>query len=153
MDLDITVPETSDVHVQSDASSVTVDGIQGHTFIRTNAGTIDVKNASLASQSFMHTNAGTIHMQNVKLEGNARMETNAGTISFSGSINPGGDYSFETNAGTIDMALPAGTAFILDAKTNLGTVSNLFGNSFTGEGPRAMVHLRTHLGTISVKPM
>ena len=153
MDLDITVPETSDVHVQSDASSVTVDGIQGHTFIRTNAGTIDVKNASLASQSFMHTNAGTIHMQNVKLEGNARMETNAGTISFSGSINPGGDYSFETNAGTIDMALPAGTAFILDAKTNLGTVSNLFGNSYTGEGPRAMVHLRTHLGTISVKPM
>ena len=78
-------------------------------------------------------------MQNVKLEGNARMETNAGTISFSGSINPGGDYSFETNAGTIDMALPAGTAFILDAKTNLGTVSNLFGNSYTGEGPQSNV--------------
>jgi hypothetical protein len=81
------------------------------------------------------------------------METNAGTISFSGSINPGGDYSFETNAGTIDMALPASTAFILDAKTNLGTVSNLFGNSYAGEGACAMVHLRTHLGTISVKPM
>ena len=153
IDLDITVPESSDVHVQSDASAVTVDGIQGHTFIRTNAGTIDVKNASLASQSFMHTNAGTINMQNVKLEGNARMETNAGTISFSGSINPGGEYSFETNAGTIDMALPAGTAFVLDAKADVGTVSNHFGNSYAGEGPRATLHLRTHLGTISVKPM
>ena len=153
IDLDITVPESSDVHVQSDASAITVDGIQGHAFIRTNAGTIDVKNASLASQSFVHTNAGTINVQNVKLEGNARMETNAGTISFSGSVNPGGDYSFETNAGTIDMALPAGTAFILDAKTDLGTVSNQFGNVSVGEGARATLHLRTHLGTISVKRM
>ncbi len=153
IDLDITVPESSDVHVQSDASAITVDGIQGHAFIRTNAGTIDVKNASLASQSFVHTNAGTINVQNVKLEGNARMETNAGTISFSGSVNPGGDYSFETNAGTIDMALPAGTAFILDAKTDVGTVSNQFGNVSVGEGARATLHLRTHLGTISVKQM
>jgi len=153
IDLDITVPESSDIHVQSDASSITVDGIQGHAFIRTNAGTIDVKNASLASQTFVHTNAGTINVQNVKLEGNARMETNAGTISFSGSVNPGSEYSFETNAGTIDMALPSGTPLILDAKTDVGTVSNLFGNMHAGEGPRAMLHLRTHLGTISVKPM
>jgi len=153
IDLDLSVPETTDLHVRSDASSITVDGIQGHAFIRTNAGTIDVKNASLARQSFAHTNAGTINVQNVKLEGNVRMETNAGTISFSGSIDPNGDYSFETNAGTIDMALPTGTAFILDAKTNLGTVSNHFGNTYSGEGPRAVLHLHTHLGTISVKPM
>ncbi len=153
IDLDISVPETTDVHVRSDASSITVDGIQGHAFIRTNAGTIDVKNASLASQSFAHTNAGTINVQNVKLEGNARMETNAGTISFSGSIDPQGDYSFETNAGTIDMALPAGSAFILDARADLGTVSNNFSNTYAGKGPRAMLHLHTHLGTISVKKM
>ena len=153
IDLDVTVPESSNVHVRSDASTITVDGIQGHAFIRTNAGTIDVRNASLAGQSFVHTNAGTINVQNVKLEGNARMESNAGTISFSGSINPGCEYSFETNAGTVDMALPAGTPFILDAKTNLGTVSNLFGNTYASEGPRATLHLRTNLGTISVKPM
>ena len=153
IDLDIFTPESSDVHIRSDASTIAVDGIQGQAFIRTNAGTIDVKNASLASQSFVHTNAGTINVQNVKLEGNARMETNAGTISFSGSVNPGGHYSFETNAGTIDMALPASTAFILDAKTDLGTVSNQFGNVSVGEGARATLHLRTHLGTISVKPM
>jgi hypothetical protein len=153
IDLDITVPESSDIHVQSDASSITVDGIQGHAFIRTNAGTIDVKNASLASRSFLHTHAGTINAQNVKLEGDTRMETNAGTISFSGSVNPGSQYSFETNAGTIDMALPAGTAFILDAKTNVGTVSNQFGNTNAEEGPKATLHLRTNLGTISVKPL
>jgi hypothetical protein len=153
IDLDITTPESSNVHVRSDASSITVDGIQGHAYIRTNAGTIDVKNAALAGQSYVHTNAGTINVQNVKLEGNTRMETNAGTISFSGSINPGSEYSFETNAGTIDMALAAGTAFELDAKTDLGTVSNQFGNTYAGEGPRALLHLRTHLGTISVKPM
>src|SRR5947199_1445032 len=146
----MTPPESSDVHIRSDASAITVDGIQGHAFIRTNAGTIDVKNASLADRSFVHTHAGTINVQNVKLEGDTRMETNAGTISFSGSINPGSQYSFETNAGTIDMALPAGTPFMLDAKTNVGTVSNQFGNTYAGMGPRAMLHLRTHMGTISV---
>ena len=151
IDLDIFTPEPSDVHIRSDASAIAVDGIQGHAYIRTNAGTIDVKNASLARQSFVHTNAGTINVQHVKLEGNTRMETNAGTISFAGSINPGGDCSFETNAGTIDMALPPGTAFVLDAKTDLGTVSNQFGSVSVGEGPRATLHLRTHLGTISVR--
>jgi Putative adhesin len=153
IDLDLTIPESSDIHVQSNASSITVDGIQGHAFIRTNAGTINVKNASLASRSFVHTHAGTINVQNVRLEGDTRMETSAGTISFSGSINPGSQYSFETNAGTIDMALPAGTPFMLDAKTNVGTVSNQFGNTYAGVGPQAMLHLRTNLGTISVKRM
>ena len=153
IDLDLTIPESSDIHVQSNASSITVDGIQGHAFIRTNAGTIDVKNALLADRSFVHTHAGTINVQNVKLEGDTRMETSAGTISFSGSINPGSQYSFETNAGTIDMTLPAGTPFMLDAKTDLGAVSNQFGNAYAGVGPRAMLHLRTNMGTISVKKM
>lgn len=153
IELDIVTPEFSDVHVRSDASTISVDGIQGQAVIRTNAGTIDVKNASLASQSFAHTNAGTINVKNVNLEANVRMESNAGTISFAGSIKPGGHYSFETNAGTVDIALPANTAFILDAKTDLGTVSNQFSNMSVGEGPPATLHLRTHLGTISVKPM
>src|SRR5207244_5875761 len=43
IDLDITIPESSDVHVQSDDSSITVDGIQGHAFILTNAGPPAVK--------------------------------------------------------------------------------------------------------------
>jgi Putative adhesin len=152
IDLDIFTPALSDVHVRSDASSITVDGINGQAIIRTNAGTIDIKNASLVNRTFVHTNAGTINVQNVNLDGGARMETNAGTISFSGSINPGDHYSFETNAGTIDMALPANTAFILDAKTDLGTVSNQFGSYSVGAGPQATLHLHTHLGTISVKP-
>ena len=37
------------------------------------------------------------------------------------------------------MALPAGTAFILDAKTNIGTVSNQFGNTDVGVGPPSNV--------------
>jgi hypothetical protein len=152
IDLDIVTPKFSDVHIRGDASTIAVDGIQGQAVIRTNAGTIDVKNASLASQSFAHTNAGTISVQNVNLEGSARMESNAGTISFAGSVQPGGHYSFETNAGTVDVALPANTAFVLDAKTDLGTVSNQFGNMGVGVGPPATLHLRTRLGTISVRP-
>jgi len=49
--------------------------------------------------------------------------------------------------------LPASAAFALDAQTHLGTVSNQFDNTIVGKGPSAMLHLRTNLGTITVKPM
>lgn len=153
LDLDITVPESSDVRIRSDASSVSIDGIRGQAIIQTNAGTIDVKNASLVGNSTTHTNAGTINMQDVRLEGGARVETNAGTITFRGSLQAGNRYSFETNAGTIDMALPANAAFVLDARTDLGTVNNQFGVNSSGAGEQAMLHLRTNLGTINIRPM
>ncbi len=153
IDLDIVTPESSNLHIRSDASTITIDGIHGQAIIHTNAGPIDAKNASLSSHSSIHTNAGTINLQNVHLEGDARLETNAGTITFVGSINSGSQYSFKTNAGTIDVALPANTAFALDAKTDLGTVSNGFGSNSVGEGPPARLHLRTNLGTITVRPL
>ena len=153
IDLDIVAPESSDVHIRSDASSVSIDGIHGQAIIQTNAGTIDIKNAFLVGNSTAHTNAGTINLQDVRLEGGARMGTNAGTIAFRGSLQTGSHYYFETNAGTIDMALPASAAFVLDAKTDLGTTSNRFGGNSVGEGPQALLHLRTNLGTITVRPM
>jgi hypothetical protein len=153
IDLDITAPEASDVHIHTEAGSVAIDGIRGQASIQTNAGTIDVKNAFLLGNSSAHTNAGTINMQDVRLEGGARVDTNAGTIAFRGSLQTGNHYFFETNAGTIDMALPASAAFSLDARTSLGTVTNRFGVIAAGDGPQAILHLRSNLGTITVRPM
>ncbi|HEY4033851.1 MAG TPA: DUF4097 family beta strand repeat-containing protein [Ktedonobacteraceae bacterium] len=153
IDLDIVTPESSDLHIRSDASTISVDGIRGQAIIHTNAGTIEAKNASLSNQSSIHTNAGTINFQDVNLDGDARLETNAGTITFIGSIKPGGQYFLKTNAGTIDVALPADTAFTLDAKTDLGTVSNHFGDNSIGKRPFATLHLQTNLGTITIKPL
>jgi len=48
---------------------------------------------------------------------------------------------------------PTDAAFNLDSKTEMGTVSNLFGNYSAGEGPRATLHVRTHLCTISVRSL
>lgn len=153
IDLDIVAPKSSDLHIRSDASTISVDGIHGQAIIHTNAGTIEGKNASLSNQSSIHTNAGTINLQNVNLEGDARLKTNAGTITFVGSVKPGSQSSFETNAGTIDIALPTNTVFTLEAKTNLGTVSNHFDSNSVGEGPPARLHLRTNLGTITIRPL
>lgn len=153
VDLDITTPEESDVRIRSDASSVSIDGIRGQAVIQTNAGTINVSNASLVGNSTAHTNAGTITMQDVRLDGGARVETNAGTITFRGSLQAGNHYFFETNAGTIDIALPANAALALDARTDLGTVNNRFGVNSIGAGEQAMLHLRTNLGTINVQPL
>jgi DUF4097 and DUF4098 domain-containing protein YvlB len=153
IDLDIVTPELSDLHIRSDASTISIDGIHGQAIIHTNAGTIEAKNASLSKQSSIHTNAGTINLQDVNLEGDAHLKTNAGTITFVGSVKPGSQSSFETNAGTVDIALPASTVFTLETKTNLGTVSNHFDSNSVGEGPPARLHLRTNLGTITIRPL
>jgi hypothetical protein len=153
VDLDIITPEESDVRIHTEAGSVAIDGIHGQASIQTNAGTIDVKNAFLLGNSSAHTNAGTINMQDVRLEGGARVDTNAGTIAFRGSLQTGNHYFFETNAGTIDMALPPSAAFSLDARTSLGTITNRFGVIAAGDGPQAILHLRSNLGTITVRPM
>ena len=61
------------------------------------------------------------------------------------------------NAGIADMprtwAERNCAAFVLDAKTDLGTTNNRFGGNSVGEGPRAILHLRTNLGSITVRPM
>lgn len=80
IELDIIAPESSDVHIRSDASSVTIDGIHGAVNINTNAGTIDIKNASLTGQTSAHTNAGTISFQNVRMEESGQLHTNLGSI-------------------------------------------------------------------------
>lgn len=151
VDLEITVPEFTDLDLHNEAGSLFIEGINGHMVGKTNAGVINVQESTLSGQSLLSTNAGTVNVKNAVLRDSTRLETNAGTVDFSGSIQPGGHYHFETNAGTVSVALPSNSAFVLDAKTDLGSVNNQFGSTMVGESPRATLVLRTNMGTIDVR--
>jgi hypothetical protein len=149
--LDITAPEVSDIQIEGHAGEIHIEGISGQVMVATNAGTIDVQQATLGEQSILKTNAGTITVQQVTLKGAARFDTNAGTITFNGTLAPQGNYRFTTNLGTIDVALSGNPSFVLEATTDLGTVDNAFGSTVVGPAPHARLDLHTNLGTINVR--
>ena len=149
--LDITTPEASDIQIEGNAGEIHIEGISGQVRVGTNAGTIDVQQATLGEQSNLKTNAGTITARQTTLRGNTRFDTNAGTISFDGVLDPQGNYSFITNLGTIDVVLHGNPSFVLAAATDLGTVRNDFGDPTVGPAPHARLELRTNLGTVTVR--
>jgi hypothetical protein len=171
VNLEIHVPASSDVQMQCNAGTLDISGISGRINVGTNAGTVVVASSQLAEGSSLHTNAGTITIRQSTLNGGMRGHTNAGTISivesalkgntnfttnagtihFDGSLAPEGEYLFKTNAGTIDAYLPADSAFVLNARTSLGSVYNDFQGNLVGQGPYARLNLDSQMGTISVR--
>jgi hypothetical protein len=110
----------------------------------------------------LHSNAGSITVRQSVLSGNSILQTNAGSVSFDGAIDPQGAYQFSTNTGSVHVMLPSNTAFHVDARTDIGSITtNMPGVVVTrlnymnseargdvGNPPRAMVTLRSNLGSI-----
>ena len=124
----------------------------------TNAGIVSVQN--IAGQITLRSDAGTISASQVTLRGQSRLRTNAGSISFNGVLDPAGDYELSTDLGTVDATLPADASFNLEAKTDLGTVTTNFplahsqmtrASGQVGSGPYPRLHVKTNLGTVTVR--
>ncbi|WP_322480521.1 hypothetical protein [Thermogemmatispora sp.] len=149
--LDMRVPAVCDLEIENNAGSIRVLGGQGRLRARTNAGTITVLQTTLADQSSLVSDAGTIVLQQSQLCGQVTCHTNAGTISFSGSLEPGGQYQMTTNAGSIEVTLPPDTPLLLAASSNLGSVTNEFGQPSLGGPLQAQLLLHTNLGSVAVR--
>lgn len=130
VDLDITVPSTTDIQDTTNAGSLNIDGVTGQMNLQANAGSINVKNATL--------------------EGSSSFEANAGSINFTGTLAPKGTYNFQANAGSINLTLPASSSFILNASVNAGSVNNEFGSSTVGSEPFADITAHADAGSINI---
>lgn len=131
VDLDIIVPSISDLRVHSNAGMIRLRNIIGQVVIETNAGFIDVQEATF--------------------RGTSTLRTNAGSINFEGVLDSQGQYHFETNAGNIHTSLPRSSPVAFTAKTDFGSMHNEFGSDITGAEPRALLTLRTNLGSIHIQ--
>ncbi|QBD76694.1 hypothetical protein EPA93_12045 [Ktedonosporobacter rubrisoli] len=169
--LDVYVPESCTVQIDSNAGSLNISGIKGQvrartnagtvmveqavlapgSELKTNAGTITMREATLGERTDVHTNAGTIHAERTLLQGRVTLLTDAGTIHFDGTLDPRGNYRMKTSAGTIHVVLPSNSSFILNARTSMGSVTNEFGGTAVGAEPQAQLDLSSDLGTIHVQ--
>ncbi len=128
--------------------------------LSTKAGSIDV--ITVTGQMSLHTNAGSINVQQSTLGGNSIVQTNAGSVSFEGAIDPQGVYQFMTNTGSVHVVLPGNTAFHVDARTDIGSITtnvpgvlvtrlnylNSEAHGDVGNPPRGSITLRSNLGSI-----
>jgi hypothetical protein len=143
VDFTITVPNTTDLQINTNAGSINVNGVNGKMSLVSNAGTIGATQSSLA--------------------GSSTFRTNAGSINFNGSISSTGTYDFETNAGSIDLTLTGSPNFHVNATTDVGSINSSFPltvshssvgatvNSDVGTPPQATtLTLKTNAGSINL---
>jgi hypothetical protein len=143
VDFVVTVPQTCDLELTSDAGSITVSNVRG--------------------QISLTSNAGNIKASEVLLQGDSRLKIDAGTITFTGAIDAIGSYQFLTDVGSINVTLPAQTAFRLEASTDVGSIHSDFAVNIqrdsvgakargeTGVSPYPDLKLKTDVGSITLR--
>lgn len=142
VDFIITVPNTTDLQIHTNAGSINVNGVNGKMSLVSNAGTVGATQSSLT--------------------GSSTFKTNAGGINFNGSIGSTGTYDFETNAGSIDLTLTGNPSFHLNANTDVGSINTSFpvtvnrnsagatANGDVGTTHQATLTLQTNAGSITL---
>jgi hypothetical protein len=133
--LDLTVPATSDLKIDTDG--IDVVGIRGQMSLTSPAGPITITQSRLTGTSKLDNNGGPIFAIQDMLIGNVTFSNNGGVITFSGSIAPNGKYTFDSNGSMVDVTLPATSSFHLDVTGNIDTFTTDFpgiptSNSFPG---------------------
>jgi DUF4097 and DUF4098 domain-containing protein YvlB len=125
--------------------------------LTTNAGNVSVQN--IAGEMKLRSDAGNVSANQVTLHGQSRLRTNAGNVSFTGALDPTGDYELSTDLGNVQATLPADASFSLEAKTDLGSVTTnlpLMQKQHTkasgqvGSGPYPRLRAKTDLGSVRV---
>ncbi len=127
--LDITVPDNSDIQLDSAAGNVTIEDVNG--------------------QAALHTDAGNITVTGADLSGTSSVISDAGNITFDGMLDAQGNYTFNTKAGDITMTLPGDDAVNLHPQSIIGNINNEFGNP-PASSSQAPVNISTGAGNITI---
>lgn len=96
------------LNVQDDLGDINLDGLQGTLVVKGSSGNVSVTHAVLMSGSDIETGQG-----NVTFNGSLALPTDT-TVSSS--------YILHSEQGKLDITLPANTAVILDASSNVGSI-------------------------------
>lgn len=148
VDLDITVPTTTDLEVQADSGNVDITGDNGQVVVRTDSGSITANNIS--GQVTLQSDSGTIAVRQGQLQGHSILHNSSGSISFDGSLDAQGNYDVRTDSGSVDMTLSPSSAFRLQTGTDSGSINNDFGSNSVGNGQQAPLSIHTDSGSIDI---
>lgn len=165
----ISIPQNVALHLSGGVNQVEVDGFSGLLTVQTNSGQITLNNDNLSQGSSLDTNYGNIELQQssvnnasitsisgmislnqVKLSGKVMVSTGGnGSITYSGSLDPQGNYQFTTDSGSINLSLPQGTAMQIKVSQKSGGLQSDFPLN-SGRAPQAILGVTTNTGAITI---
>jgi hypothetical protein len=148
VNLDITVPHSTELSLVSTRGSIEVTGVRGQMMLKSNTGDIQVTASILNGSSILATQTGSLDFNGTTVATDAN-----GTCT----------YQFLTILGPIRIALARNSAFDLDASNRYGVIeSNVQGmtkrlgptqfeaHGSVGNPPRAHVIVMSRIGSIQV---
>jgi DUF4097 and DUF4098 domain-containing protein YvlB len=152
---------TREVSAESVSGSVTVANVTGNLSAQSTSGTVSIRNATGDVEA--ETVSGRILLDGIRST-SVRTETVSGSVSYTGSIDPGGKYSFVSHSGSLRLNLPANLGAVFSVETYNGDIDSDFPvtmqpgqgrNShdrfeFTIGNGRARVSLETFSGKIII---
>ncbi len=148
VNLDITMPKTSNVQLTDGNGDVTINGVTGSVNAQTTQGRIDANNVS--GQVTLSSTNGEVSVENGNLSGQSSLHSGNGDIRYNGSIDTNGSYTFDTVNGSVDVRLPSDAAFHLNAKSTMGRYENEFLSNDVGNGTRPSLTVSSENGSIHV---
>lgn len=119
-DVDVT-GGVGEVSVESVSGSVHAAQINGN--LRAESVSGDARVETVSGNVEASSVSGNIRLVDVKSK-DVRTETVSGNITYTGSIDPGGKYSFEAHSGNIRLTIPPGAGAHFSAETFSGEISS-----------------------------
>ncbi len=112
-----------DASVESVSGSAHAARINGN--LRAESVSGDVRVETVTGNVEATSVSGDIRLVDIKSK-DVRTETVSGDVAYSGSIDPGGKYSFETHSGTVRLNIPRGAGAHFSVETFSGDISSDF---------------------------
>lgn len=114
---------TREVSAESVSGPVTVANVTGDLRAESVSGGVRVRNATGDVQ--VESVSGSVVLDGIK-SGSVRTETVSGSVTYTGSIDPGGKYSFVTHSGVLRLNLPANLGAVFSVETYSGDIDSDF---------------------------
>ncbi len=123
---------SGDVDVSDGVREVSVESVSGSAHaarvngnLRAESVSGDVRVETVTGNVEASTVSGNIRLVGIQSK-DVRTETVSGDITYSGSIEPGGKYSFEAHSGTVRLNIPSGAGAQFSVETFSGDISTDF---------------------------
>jgi hypothetical protein len=147
VNLQITVPSTTNISADLRAGDAQVDGVGGLMMLSTSAGSLTMRGTTFADGSRIHVSTGSVVVQ--------------------GSVPDNASVDISVSTGDVALTLPAQTSARLDARTNIGEIhvtgwpvqpkrANNVGamtNDALGSQPSGTIRIRVDAGDITISKL
>ncbi len=118
VDMELTVPDGLMIDVNADVGRVEIDQVQGDVSVTADLGEVRVE--TFEGDLDVETDLGAIRVESAQIRDRLRLKTDMGSIRFSGV--PGSEADVQSNMGSVRMALPPNRSYVVNVRTDLGSV-------------------------------